>query len=63
MTTTTADCSLPSCMSRAAVTLVRAMTDPTERSIPPEMTATACATAASATGKAAIASERRPKLP
>ena len=38
------------CISTAAMTLVNAMTEPIERSIPPEITTIAWAAAASATG-------------
>ncbi len=42
-------------MRTAAMTLVKAMIDPIERSIPPEMTTIAWATAASARGSTEIA--------
>ena len=41
----------------AASTFATAMTDPIERSIPPEITTTACAAAAQASGNAAIATD------
>ena len=47
-------------MSAAEITLVRAMIEPIERSIPPEMTTIACPTAASARGSTALA---RPWMP
>ena len=41
----------------AASTFATAMTDPIDRSIPPEITTTACAAAAQANGNAAIATD------
>ena len=41
----------------AASTFATAMTDPIDRSMPPEMTTTACAAAAKANGNAAIATD------
>ena len=48
-------------MVLAASTLATAMTDPIERSIPPEITTTVCAAAAKASGRAPIASDCRSK--
>ena len=42
-------------MSAAEMTLIRAMIEPMERSIPPPMTTIACPTAASASGSTALA--------
>ena len=50
MTTATANSSLWPFIRDAAMTLVRAIIEPIERSIPPEMTTIAWATAASASG-------------
>ena len=44
-------------------TLMRLISEPTERSIPPEMTTTACAIAAKANGSASIASDWTSKVP
>ena len=52
-----------SSMRTAAVTPVRAIIDPTDKSIPPEMTTTACATAARARGKTEIARPWSPGAP
>ena len=55
MTTPTANPSPWSCIRTAEVTLVSAMIEPTDRSMPPEMTTIAWATAANAIGRAPIA--------
>ena len=60
MTTTTPNSSLWPSIWEAATTLVRAIIEPIDRSIPPEMTTMAWATAASASGSTAIA---RPWMP
>ena len=54
MTTATANPSAWSFISTADVTLVSAIIEPTDRSIPPEMTTIAWATAANAIGRAPI---------
>ena len=54
-TTTTPNSSLWPFICVAQTTLVSAIIDPMERSIPPPMTTTACATAASASGNPPIA--------
>ena len=53
-TTRTANSSLFPFMSAAAVTLVSAIIEPTDRSMPPAMTTIAWATAARATGSAGL---------
>ncbi len=55
MTMTTANSSLWPFIVSAATTLVSAIIDAIERSIPPAMTMTACATAANASGSTALA--------
>ncbi len=47
----------------AARTLTRLISEPIERSIPPEMITTACAIAANANGSASIASDWTSKVP
>ena len=50
-------------MSTAAITLTRAIIEPIERSIPPDMTTIACATAARARGSTEIARPWMPATP
>ena len=54
---------LMSIMYFADSTLMRLISDPTERSIPPEMITTDCAIAAKASGRASIASDWTSKDP
>jgi hypothetical protein len=61
-TTSTDPSGLASTSNTAAITFVSAITEPIERSIPPEITTIACPTAANATGSAAMASALRSKL-
>ena len=63
MTTRTANPSLRSSMRDAEMTLVRAIIDPTDRSIPRAITAMACATAANASGSTETASPCTPAAP
>ncbi len=62
-TTRTAASSLLSPISVAAVTLVRAIIEATDRSMPPAMTTMAWPMATSAMGSAALASDSIPALP
>ena len=63
MTTTTPNSSLWPFIRVAATTLVSAIIEPIERSIPPAITTTACATAAKARGSTEIARPWTPAAP
>ena len=60
MTTATANSSDCPFISTAAITLVRAMSAATDRSMPPEMTATVWPAAANAKGRTPMASDWSP---
>ncbi len=62
-TTMTPNSSLWPFIWEAATTLVNAIIDPIERSIPPEITMIACAAAASASGRTELASPWIPATP
>ncbi len=63
MTTATPNSSLWPFIAVAATTLVNAIIEPIDRSIPPEMTTIACATAARASGSTEIARPWTPVTP